>query len=224
MQRGHNHAPCFFAEGDYQRYLGWLGEALGEADCALHAYALMTNHVHLLVTPAKAEAVPGILISLGRRYVQYINWRYQRSGTLWDGRYRSSLVQSETYLFTCHRYIELNPVSAGMADDLARYPWTSYRANGLGHVDVKLTPHPLYRALGRDDGERQKAYRALFRERLDGAAIAKVELALNQCQPLGNDRFRERIEQMTGVRSEARPRGRPRLDKSSLAPFSSGGP
>src|SRR3990172_108788 len=154
VQRGHNHEPCFFAEEDYNSYLHWLGEALGEAECALHAYILMTNHVHLLLTPQKAEAVPRLIISLGRRYVQCINRSYRRTGTLLDSRYKSSLIQAETYLLDCMRYIELNPVRAAMVDDPAHYRWTSYQANGLGQPDARLTPHPLYRALVGDEKER----------------------------------------------------------------------
>ena len=212
VQRGHNREPCFFAEDDYRSYLHWLGEALAEAGCALHAYALMTNHVHLLLTPRKAEAVAKLVMSLGRRYVQYINRNYRRTGTLWDSRYKSSLVQAETYLLACQRYIELNPVRAAMVNDPALYSWTSYRANGLGQPDARLTPHPLYRALGRDDAERQAAYRALFRAHLDRAAIDDIRRALNQGQPVGNARFYAKIEQMTGIRREAKPRGRPRGD------------
>ena len=108
VQRGHNREPCFFAEDDYSSYLHWLSEALAETECALHAYVLMTNHVHLLLTPKKAAAVPRLLMSLGRRYVQYVNRTYRRTGTLWDSRYKSSLVQADNYLLTCQRYIELN--------------------------------------------------------------------------------------------------------------------
>ena len=212
VQRGHNREPCFFCEEDYLSYLHWLGEALGEAQCALHAYVLMTNHVHLLLTPKKAEAVPRLLISLGRRYVQYVNRSYRRTGTLWDSRYKSSLIQAETYLLACQRYIELNPVRAAMVEDPAHYRWSSYRANALGQADPRLTPHAIYRELGRGDRERQAAYRALFRAQLDRAAIDDIRLALNQSQPLGNERFYAKIERMTGVRREARPHGRPRRE------------
>jgi putative transposase len=190
--------------------LHWLGEALAEAGCALHAYVLMTNHVYLLLTPAKAEAVPKMVISLGRRYVQYINRTYRRTGTLWDSRYKSSFVQAESYLLACQRYIELNPVRAAMVEDPAHYRWTSYRANALGQMDPRLTPHPLYRALGQTGSDRRAAYRALFRPQLDRAAVDDIRLALNQGQPHGNSRFHDRIEKMTGIRREARPRGRPR--------------
>lgn len=211
VQRGHNREPCFFTEEDYQSYLHWLGEALTEAGCALHAYVLMTNHVHLLLTPEKAELVPKFVISLGRRYVQYINRTYRRTGTLWDSRYKSSLVQTEIYLLTCQRYIELNPVRAAMVEDPAHYRWSSYRANGLGQPDARLTPHELYYALGSTGQERQTGYRALFRAHLDRDAIDDIRLALNQNQPLGNELFYAKIEHMTGMRRETKPRGRPRL-------------
>jgi putative transposase len=121
--------------------------------------------------------------------VQYVNRTYRRTGTLWDSRYKSSLIQAETYLLLCQRYIELNPVRAAMVDDPAHYRWTSYRANGLGAADSRVTPHPLYQSLGRSDKERQTAYRALFRAQLDRPALADIRLALNQSQPLGNERF-----------------------------------
>jgi putative transposase len=217
VQRGHNRQPCFFAEEDYHAYLHWLGEALSREGAALHAYALMTNHVHLLLTPQKAESVARIVIALGRRYVQYINTTYRRSGTLWDSRYKSSLIHAEDYLLLCQRYIELNPVRAAMVDDPAHYRWTSYRHNALGQANALLTPHDLYRRLGRGAAPRQAAYRDLFRAQLDRAAIDDLRLALNQNQPLGNTRFLDAIERMTGQRREARPRGRPRAEVSAAA-------
>lgn len=183
---------------------------MNETGCALHAYVLMTNHVHLLLTPTKAEAVPKLVISLGRRYVQYINRSYRRTGTLWDSRYKSSLVQAETYLIACQRYIELNPVRAAMVDNPAHYRWTSYRSNALGATDARLTPHPLYLALASNEQGRYAAYRALFDAHLDEAAIGDIRLALNQGQPIGNSRFYAAIEKMTGNRREVRTRGRQR--------------
>ncbi len=215
VQRGHNRQPCFFAEEDYQSYRRWLGEALNEVECDLHAYALMTNHVHLLLTPRKAEAVPKLVISLGRRYVQYINKAYRRCGTLWDSRYKSSPIQGETYLLLCMRYIELNPVRAAMVEDPAHYRWTSYRANALGQSDDLLTAHPLYVGLGRTPAARRAAYRSPFGRAMDQQTIADLRLALNQNQPLGNERFYARIERATGQRREARPRGRPRLEQGA---------
>jgi putative transposase len=211
VQRGHNREACFFAEEDYHTYLHWLGQALAEAHCHLHAYALMSNHVHLLLTPKRAETVPRLIISLGRRYVQYINTTYRRTGTLWDSRYKSSLIHADTYLLACQRYIELNPVRAAMVDDPAHYRWTSYRANALGQADDLLTPHGVYQSLGNTPKQQQSAYRALFRSELDSEAISDIRLALNQNQPLGNARFMNRIAKAAGERREAKPRGRPRL-------------
>jgi len=189
----------------------WLGEALKTSGCVLHAYALMTNHVHLLLTPPKPEAVSQVVISLGRRYVQYINKTYRRTGTLWDSRYKSSLVQADEYLLPCQRYIELNPVRVAMVDDPAQYRWSSYRANGLGQP----APHEVYLDLDGSESERLAAYRALFRSALDEEAIADIRLALNQGQPLGKGLFLDAIEKMAGQRREVRPRGRPR--KESVA-------
>ena len=212
LQRGHNREPCFFSEEDYTSYLHWLGEALADNQCQLHAHALMTNHVRLLLTAKKAVTVPKRIMSLGRRYVQYINRTYQRTGTLWDSRYKSSAIQADTCLFACQRYIELNPVRAAMVDDPAHYRWTSYRHNALGATDSRTTPHVLYQTMGQTGRSRQTAYRALTRVPLDGAAIDAIRLALNQNQPLGNARFYAKIEQATGLRRQARPRGRPRME------------
>jgi putative transposase len=215
VQRGHNREPCFFADDDYASYLFWLGKALREADCSLHAYVLMTNHVHLLLTPNTAAAVPRLLMSLGRRYVQYVNRTHRRTGTLWDSRYKSSSVQAERYLLVCQCYIELNPVRANMVVDPAHYRWSSYRANALGAADTLVMPHALYQSLARNGADRREAYRALFRPKLDSPAIDDIRLALQQGQPLGNSGFLARIEAITGARREAKPRGRPRKDAAT---------
>ncbi|MFM9969269.1 MAG: transposase [Burkholderiales bacterium] len=213
VQRGHNRERCFFSDNDYALYLRWLEEALVDTSCQLHAYALMTNHVHLLLTPLEAEAVPRLIISLGRRYVQHVNHAHHRTGTLWDSRYKSSLVQEETYFLACQRYIELNPVRAAIVHDPAHYPWSSYRSNGLGQFDAILTPHPLYMALGENDQSRRANYRALINEGLHQSAISDIRTSLQQNQPIGDSRFHEKIEQVTGNRRIARPRGRPRRDE-----------
>ena len=222
MQRGHNREPCFFSEAVYTSYLHWLGEALAVNECQLHAYALMTNHVHLLLTPKKAATVPNLIMSLGRRYVQYVNRAYKRTGALWDSRYKSSVIQADTYLFACQRYIELNPVRAAMVEDPAHYRGTSYWHNALGATDCRITPHILYQAMGQTDKSRQTVYRALFRAQLDGAAIDDIRLALNQNQPLGNSRFYAKIEKAGGVRRKARLRGRPRLETDVKRVMSAG--
>jgi putative transposase len=154
--------------------------------------------------------------------VQYVNRTSGRTGTLWDGRYKSSLVQAEAYLLLCQRYIELNPVRAGMLADPAGYRWSSYRANALGQPDALVTAHPLYLALGADDDARRAAYRELFRGALDDKPLADLRLALNQDQPIGNDRFYREIEAMTGQRRELRRRGRPRKQEQQPSADDSG--
>jgi len=181
--------------------------------CQLHAYVLMTNHVHLLLTPEHATAVPRLIISVGRRYVQYINHTYGRTGTLGDSRYKSSLVQAEIYLLLCQRYIELNPVRAGMVSDPGEYPWSSYRSNALGQANAMLSPHPIYLALSPHDTARCDLYRNLFRTALDEEPLTDLRMALNQDQPVGNSRFYAQIEAMTGQRCELRKHGRPRKTK-----------
>lgn len=178
VQRGVNREPCFFTEEDYHCYLHWLKKSAADYRCAIHAYALMTNHVHLLVTPETWEGASRLMQSVGRRYVQYINRTYRRTGTLWEGRFKSSAVQEERYFLLCSRCIELNPVRAGMVDDPCQYRWSSYRRNGLGQPDESLTPHVEYVNLGRTEHDRQIAYRSLFRTELDEAAIADIRLAL----------------------------------------------
>ena len=149
IQRGNNRSACFYADDDYRKYLDTLKEQAIKFDCAIHAYALMTNHVHLLLTPARQDSAALLMKHLGQRYVQYINRCYRRSGTLWEGRFRSCLTQSEDYVLACYRYIELNPVRANMVQCPGDYPWSSYRANGDGRANPLLTPHAEYLRLGK---------------------------------------------------------------------------
>jgi len=174
---------------------------------------LMTNHVHLLATADKPDGIAKLMQSIGRCYVQYINRSYRRTGSLWEGRFKSSLVQAEEYLLTCMRYIELNPVRADMVSDPAQYRWSSYRHNGLGQVDERITPHPLYLALGTDESNRLVEYRGLFRSELDEAALDNIRLALAQGQPLGSERFSEIMCEAVGVRRAQRKPGRPMIKR-----------
>lgn len=210
IQRGNNRQATFFADEDYRAYLGWLGEAAERHGCAIHAYVLMTNHVHLLLTPQVAGAIGKVMQSLGRRYVQYINASYRRSGTLWEGRYKASLIDSERYLLTCYRYIELNPVRAGMVEEPGQYRWSSYRWHGQGQVDPLIADHGEYWALGRDGNARQVAYRELFRDALDPKAVDDIRAALNQCRLCGSERFTNEIEAALQRRVRPGKAGRPR--------------
>ena len=209
VQRGINREPCFFAEEDYHVYLHWLEKAAADWHGAIHAYVLMTNHVHLLVTPETGTGIAKLMQAVGRRYVQYINRSYRRTGSRWEGRSKSSVIEAETYLLACMRYIELNPVRADMVKDPGHYRWSSYRHNGLVQADPRITPHPLFLALDRDAAKRQAAYRALFRSKLDEEAMADIRLALAQGQPLGESRFAEQICAAAGVRRTEKRPGRP---------------
>jgi putative transposase len=208
IQRGNNRAPIFTHEHDHLAFLRWLGEASREHGVMVHAYVLMTNHIHLLATPMHGESLSKALQSVGRRYVQYFNYSYQRTGTLWEGRYRATIVDSERYLFTCMRYIELNPVRAGIVAHPIAYRWSSYHANARGAPDVLLSQHELYNRLGRSELERQRAYQELFRSQLGRADIEAIRDATNKNWALGNDYFRQRVEELSGRRSAPRQRGR----------------
>ncbi|MEN8617548.1 transposase [Shewanella baltica] len=164
--------------------------------------------VHLLCTPNKPTAISQMMQSAGRRYVQYFNRSYKRSGTLWEGRFRSYLVQEETYLLQLYRYIELNPVRAGMVDNPADYSWSSYQSNGLGKRARLLTPHPLYLKLGKTGEERQSHYRELFRYQVEGKLLDDIRKTANKGLVLGNERFVEEAEALTGQRLRAGQRGR----------------
>ena len=209
IQRGNNRGRGFCTVEDYRRYLEVLGELATKYACAVHAYVLMTNHVHLLLTPHRTDSAALLMKHLGQRYVQYFNRRYGRSGTLWEGRYRSCLTQSESYVLACYRYIERNPVRAGMVDHPHEYPWSSYRANGEGRDDPLITHHAEYVLLGPNEDERRFHYRALFGSHLDAACIGEIREATNSNYALGSDRFRKGIELMLNRRATRGQSGRP---------------
>jgi putative transposase len=209
VQRGIDRQACFFSVEDYRCYLTGLRQAASRYACHVHAYVLMTNHVHLLVTPEKVGAVSRMMQWLGRHYVGYVNARYRRTGTLWEGRFKSCLVDSERYLLTCYRYIELNPVRAGMVEQPHDYRWSSYHANALGEPHPMLVPHASYLELGVDAVSRQQAYRDLFREGLDEAQLAEIRAYVQQQRALGGPRFQSQIEAMLGRCARVRPAHRP---------------
>ena len=181
IQRGNNRQDIFCAEEDYHFYHEKLIESAKKHQCDIHAYVLMTNHVHLLVTPHTENGIGKMMQMLGRYYVQYFNHRYHRTGTLWEGRYKATLIDSEQYLLTCMRYIELNPVRAqDMVDHPAEYPWSSYAYNALGKEDKLLTPQLEYRRLGRKDQDRQSAYRQLFRACIPEKTLEALREATNK--------------------------------------------
>lgn len=214
IQRGNNRTACFYTEDDYRYYLQHLEAQAKQFSCAIHAYVLMTNHVHLLLTPEQATGPSLMMKHLGQRYVQYINKTYRRSGTLWEGRFRSGLTQADHHVLTCMRYIELNPVRAGMVSDPSDYPWSSYRIHGLGEKSTLLTHHFLYCGLGKDAVERQMAYRELFKTHLEDEIIDDIRNAANGNYSLGNEKFKLEIEQIVNRRASPGKSGRPRKNNN----------
>lgn len=207
VQRGNNRQPVFFSNEDYRIYLETFQQAAASHGCAVHAYVLMTNHVHLLLTPAQTEGPSRVMQAIGRRYVCYVNRKYRRTGTLWEGRFKSALIDSERYLLTCSRYVELNPVRAGMVKHPDEYRWSSYRYNALGRQDVLITPHPLYEQLGSNAGMRQSVYRGLFAGHIDEADMRSIRNGAETGTVIGNDRYREGIEAMIKRRVARYPHG-----------------
>jgi len=209
VQRGNNREACFIEADNYRFYLELWCQIARRYDVSVHAYCLMTNHVHFLVTPAKQDAVSRTMKVVGSRYARYINLRYRRTGTLWEGRHRASLVQSERYLLCCYRYIELNPVRAGMVGRPDEYRWSSYGFNARGEGDW-LEPHEEYRRLGKTAEARFHAYQALFARPLGGEDLHRIRKAAHYCQPVGDDRFRRQIAERYGIKAGQMHRGRPR--------------
>ncbi len=216
VQRGHSREPVFYEESDYQAYLYWLLEALERYECNLHAYVLMTNHIHLLVTPRKDDGISRMMQYVGRYYVPFINSKYGTSGSIWEGRYKSSLVHEDEYLLACMRYIELNPVRAQMVKHPRNYRWSSYRANAEGKSDELLTPHTLFSQLGRTTAARKDAYRELFKTQIDDEVLSDIRASWQTGTPLGNDRFKERVERKLQCKVGQPRRGRP--SKRALTP------
>jgi putative transposase len=195
VQRGHDRHDCFFEEADYHAYLGYLAEFALKFGCSVHAYCLMTNHVHLLVTPHTADACAQLMKNVGQHHVQRINSRLRRTGTLWEGRFYSCPVTTERYVLACYRYIELNPPRAGMVAHASEYRWSSYAQNVQGQPSGLLTPHDVYVAIARESESRAKEYQALCDVPLDPEVIDQIRKATRGGYAVGTSR---------------RPRGRPR--------------
>lgn len=208
IQRGNNRQDCFFAPADYSAYLYWLNRAARTYRVALHAYALIPNHVHLLVTPEVECGVSRMMQYLGRHYVQYVNKTYRRSGTLWEHRFHASVVETDAYLLALYRYIELNPVRRGMVQAPEQYLWSSAQAHlGAGESPL-IRDHESYLGLGDTKETRALAYGALIREPLEARALDQIRAAVRQGGVLGSDQFKDRIEMQLGRRVRPGRRGR----------------
>jgi putative transposase len=214
IQRGNNRQPIFFHDDDYRLYLDWLKDAADANACAVHAYVLMTNHVHLLVTPDSEESVPRTMQSLGRRYVRHVNAAHGRTGTLWEGRYRAAPIDTDDHFFSACVYIELNPVRARMVKHPRQYPWSSYRAHAEGRADPLLVEHDIFARLGRSREARRENYRALFKRPLERDFVEDLRAATNGGWAIGTDAFKRRIAKALKRRVSPLPRGRPPKQKS----------
>lgn len=203
--RGHNRDPILARHEDFRFLYQCLYDAASRHALAVHAWVFMHNHIHLLVTPPDAESLPRTMQSLGRRYAQYFNRSYQRSGALWEGRYKSSLVDTERYLLACYRYIELNPVRAGIARVPEDYPYSSYHANALGKADKLVTPHEGYLSLVAEQGRGRHgatptlgAYRALFTEQLSQKELTTIRRGTEKGLGIGQAAFLLRVARLGG--------------------------
>ena len=218
IQRGNNRAACFVDENDYTLYLGLLQELSPLFACNIHAYVLMTNHVHMLATPGVSDGLSRMMKHLGQRYVQHFNRRHGRTGTLWEGRFRSSIVDSETYLFRCQRYVELNPVRAGMVSHPLEHRWSSYRHNTGLEPSLFVVPHPQFMSLGNTPEQRASIYRDMFREALTNDVIEEIRRAANAGYALGSPAFLERLGKSLNRRVSPGTNGRPRKGTSPGRP------
>ena len=214
VQRGHSREPVFFEAQDYATYAHWVKESSKKYDVSVHAFILMTNHVHLLVTSTGIQNISLFMQFIGRRYVPYLNHKYGRSGSIREGRYKASLVQEETYFLTVMRYIELNPVRANMVDLPGHYRWSSFCHNiGERHISF-IRSHEIYNALGGNEKERYQAYQSLFYGHIDADDIQRIREAWQTGTPLGNDLFREKIERQLQCKVGLARRGRPAKSKT----------
>jgi REP-associated tyrosine transposase len=217
IQRGNNRVACFSGDDDYLVYLAHLRQLCAKFECGVHAYCLMTNHVHLLLTPTITAACTALMRELGQRYVQYFNRRYDRSGTLWEGRFRSCPTQSTHYVLACYRYIELNPVRACMVDHPSGYLWSSYAVNSGMRGDPMVTPHPEFDALGENPHARYAAYRRMVEDGVEVGLLATIRNATNGGYPLCSDSFKSEVISPLGRKLERRRPGpqRPGSDLES---------
>ena len=209
VQRGNSRQAAFFQDSDYSNYLVWLREGAAKYGCAIHSYVLMTNHVHLLMTPKTRHSISQTIQHVGRHYVTYVNATYNKSGTLWEGRHKGCIIDSEQYLFACMRYIEMNPVRACMVKRPADYRWSSYAANAVGKHDKVVTPHSLYSELAINTEQRLCVYRDMFKQLIDSDNMDDIRATVQTGTPLGNAQFREQIEETLGRQVGQARRGRP---------------
>jgi putative transposase len=209
VQRGVDRRPCFVHEIHYREYLHYLLEESARFGCRIHAYVLMCNHVHLLATPTAAGGIGRLMQGLGRRYVGLFNHTMERTGTLWDGRYKSCLVDSESYLLRCYRYIELNPVRAGICSRPSDHAWSSFRCNGMGTVDPLISPHDAYLSLAATSAARLFAYRQFVAQGCQDAELDSIRAMTARHRAVGSEEFKRKLESSCARPMGFARRGRP---------------
>ena len=219
IQRGNNRNPCFFSNEDYQTYLDWLEQYAEVCECKIHAYVLMTNHVHLLATPLAAGGLGQMMRRLGQRYVQYINRRYERTGGLWEGRFKSCITAEARYVLACYRYIELNPVRAAIANHPQDYRWSSYQVNAQGKASSLVSTSDIYNELGANFHNRRQAYRNLFENQLEAEVIDQIRSATKGNFAFGSERFCKDASKALGRRVIPAKLGRPKLKNCATSPI-----
>jgi len=215
IQRGHNREVCFVKEKDFSVYENWLDMSAVKFGVAIHAWVFMKNHVHILATPQAQDSISRMMQEVSRRYVRYFNDVNRRTGTLWEGRFKSCVVEPRDYLLSCQRYIELNPVRAHMVGIPSDYPWSSYRPNAIGTISKLLTPHETYLNLGKCDQDRTLEYRNLFTIQIDEVLLKDIRASVNKGLALGSEQFKNEIERLTGRRVTPGRRG-PKKQKSDF--------
>ena len=214
IQRGIDQQEIFFQEQDYQYYYDCLEAAAYNNNLKIHAYVLMPDHVHLLASPGNNDSISRTLQSLGRNYVQYYNECYGHSGTLWEGRYRATIIDSKHYLLPCSRVIETNPVRAGLVKTPKDYVWSSYQRNAYAKKNELITEHRIYSQLSATDKAKASAYRALFKKPVSEQELDTIMQATNKGWALGDSKFASKIEKLGGRRATPLPKGRPKLSKA----------
>ena len=208
--RGNNRSAIFHNDGDRRFFIECLKGTKGKTKSRMYSYCFMSNHVHLLIEPSTEQGLSNMVQSLGRRYVQYINKKYKRTGTLWEGRFKSSLVSKDSYLIACSRYIELNPVRAKMVKHPKDYPWSSYGFRAEGKKDSLLDEDPIYRGLGKTPKERQIRYKEWFKGSISDDELNQIRNATQKGGIFGNKNFFGKIAKLLGRSIVLRQRGRPK--------------
>lgn len=218
IQRGNNRNSIFFCENDYSFFLSVLQEAKMKHPCFIYSYCLMPNHFHLLIQPREKDNISLLMKLLGAKYVHYVNKYYNRTGTLWEGRFKCSLIDQEPYFYTCLHYIEMNPLRAGIVNSPELYRWSSYRVRAFGEKSLLVDTDPWYNSLGSDKESRGANYRRLFRNLIPEATLKLIRETTNRGVLLGREGFKEKIESAINKEIVIRQPGRPRKEKNNSDP------